>query len=99
MHVQFRKSTGTIASLSVDADFSFSYVPRDGAFGADRSLPGYLALGDISMRIRSAAVCILNFGQIACMLSYSISQQSTPPLHGQMQSLVEPATAEIGPIR
>ena len=53
MHITFRGSTGTISGLWTDTDTSFSYVPRDGTFGANRSLPGYLALGDIAMRLRS----------------------------------------------
>lgn len=52
MHVHLRHATGTVAVLSADADLNFSYVPLDGNFGADRGLPGYYALGDISMRIR-----------------------------------------------
>ena len=53
MHITFRSSTGTISGLWTDTDTSFSYVPKDGAIGANRSLPGYLALGDIAMRLRS----------------------------------------------
>ena len=34
----------------------FSYVPNDGDFGANRSLPGFFALGDVSIRIRPADV-------------------------------------------
>ena len=53
MHITFRGSTGTISGLWTDTVPSFSCVPRDGAFGANRSLPGYFALGDIAMRLRS----------------------------------------------
>ena len=52
MHVHLRKSTGTIAALAAGSDPSFSYVPLDGSFGANRSLPGYYALGDLALRIR-----------------------------------------------
>lgn len=52
MHVHLRNSTGTIAALAAGSDPSFSYVPFDGSFGANRSLPGYYALGDLAMRIR-----------------------------------------------
>lgn len=35
---------------------NFNYVPTDGDFGANRTLRGFLALGDITLQIRPARV-------------------------------------------
>lgn len=37
------------------AEDSFSFVPADGEFGANRTLPGYFALGDLTIHARPAA--------------------------------------------
>ena len=84
MHVTLRSSTGTISGLWTDIDTSFCYVPRDGAFGANRSLPGYLALGDIAMRVRSTQGP-LNWhhelqSRICIILAAFTSLQRCPPL-------------------
>ena len=42
------------ARLQLDGE-DFSYVPRDGDFGVNRSCPGYFALGDLSLRVRPAS--------------------------------------------
>lgn len=55
LNVTFREATGTIARLNLlGPSCNFSYVPLDGDFGANRTLPGFSALGDVAMRLRPA---------------------------------------------
>ena len=44
-----------VSRLSVTGH-NFTYVPVDGDFGANRTLPGFYALGDISLLVRPAGV-------------------------------------------
>ncbi|KAK9810984.1 hypothetical protein WJX73_003381 [Symbiochloris irregularis] len=53
LEVAFRPLTHTIVSLQAEGG-SFNYVPKDGDFGINRSLPGAGALGDLYLRVRSA---------------------------------------------
>jgi len=51
-----RPSTGTVSRLSAIKSRKFSFVPIDGYFGVNRTLPGFSGLGDVSLRVRPAKV-------------------------------------------
>ena len=54
--VSLRASTGTVASLACAGEGGrFDFVGRDGDWGANRTAPGLLALGDVSLRVRPAS--------------------------------------------
>ena len=55
LELALRPTTKTVARLSPLVQPNFSFVPLDGQFGANRTLPGVYALGDISMRLRPTA--------------------------------------------
>ena len=57
LSILLRPATGTVASLTCsDQAKSFDFAPADGDHGANRTLPGQLALGDLSLRVRPAGV-------------------------------------------
>ena len=57
LSVSFRPATGTIHSLQCkQQEGAFNFVPQDDQIWGNRTLPGLLALGDLSVRLRPARV-------------------------------------------
>ncbi len=72
LRVSLRRSTGTIARLSPSNASEFSYVPLDCEFGANRTLPGFSALGDVALRLRPARMQRITLPPLPYMESFPI---------------------------
>ena len=72
LEVALRPSTGTISRLAPLSSRNFSFVPIDGNFGVNRTLPGFSALGDVSLRVRPATLQAITLPPVAYLQEYPI---------------------------